>query len=59
VQPGDVILAIIQRGAPVDAKTAAQVNESLSKLDKGASVTLQVRRGDNSFYTTLKLGNGE
>ena len=59
VQPGDVILAIIQRGIPVEAKTAAQVNDYLGKLDKGASVTLQMRRGDNTFYTTLKLGNGE
>ena len=59
VQPGDVILAIIQKGTPVEAKSAAQVNETLGKLEKGASVTLQVRRGDNTFYTTLKLGNGE
>ena len=59
VQPGDVILAIIQKGVPTEAKSAAQVNDILAKLEKGASVTFQVRRGDNSFYTTLKLGNGE
>jgi serine protease Do len=59
VQPGDVILAMIQKGTPVEAKSAAQVNELLGKLEKGASVTLQMRRGDNSFYATLKLGNGE
>jgi serine protease Do len=59
VQPGDVILAIIQKGTPIEAKSAAQVNEYLGKLDKGASVTLQVRRGDNTFYATLKLSNGE
>jgi serine protease Do len=59
VQPGDVILAIIQKGIPTEAKSAAQINDILSKLDKGAAVTFQVRRGDNSFYTTLKLGNGE
>ena len=59
VQPGDVILAIIQKATPVEAKSAAQVNDMLAKLDKGASVTLQVRRGDNSFYTTLKLPNGD
>ena len=59
VQPGDVILALIQRGTSTEAKSAAQLNEVLAKLDKGAAVTLQVRRGDNSFYTTLKLGNGE
>jgi serine protease Do len=59
VQPGDVILAIIQKGTPIEAKSAAQVNEYLGKLDKSASVTLQVRRGDNTFYATLKLSNGE
>ena len=59
VQPGDVILAVIQRGTPAEAKSAAQLNEMLAKLEKGAAVTLQVRRGDNTFYTTLKLGNGE
>jgi len=59
VQPGDVILAIIQRGAPIEAKSATQVNEHLAKLEKGAAVTLQIRRGDNAFYATLKLGNGE
>ena len=59
VQPGDVILAIIQKGVPAEAKSAAQVNDILAKLDKGASVTLQVRRGDNSFYTTLTPSNAE
>ncbi|HEX6795558.1 MAG TPA: DegQ family serine endoprotease [Casimicrobiaceae bacterium] len=56
VQPGDVILAIIQHGNPVDAKSAQQVNDYLAKLDKGASVTFQMRRGDQTFYTTLKPG---
>jgi serine protease Do len=56
VQPGDVILAIIQKGTPIEAKSAAQVNEYLSKLDKAASVTFQVRRNDQTFYTTLKPG---
>jgi serine protease Do len=56
VQPGDVIVAIIQRGAPIEVKSAAQVNDYLAKLDKSAAVTLQVRRGDQTFYTTLKPG---
>jgi serine protease Do len=56
VQPGDVIVAIIQRGAPIEVKNAAQVNDYLAKLDKSAAVTLQVRRGDQTFYTTLKPG---
>ncbi|HEX4885663.1 MAG TPA: DegQ family serine endoprotease, partial [Casimicrobiaceae bacterium] len=45
IQPGDVILAIISRGATTEAKTAAQVNDYLAKLEKNASVTLQVKRG--------------
>ena len=56
VQPGDVIVAIIQRGAPIEVKNAAQVNDYLAKLDKSAAVTLQVRRGEQTFYTTLKPG---
>jgi serine protease Do len=59
VQPGDVILAIIQKGSPIEAKSASQVNDYLAKLDKGAAVTLQVRRGEQTFYTTLKPGNGD
>jgi serine protease Do len=59
VQPGDVILAIIQRGQATEAKSAAQVNELLAKLEKGAAVTLQLRRGENQFFSTLKLVNGE
>jgi serine protease Do len=58
VQPGDVILAIIQRGQATETKSAAQVNELLAKLEKGAAVTLQLRRGDNLFFATLKINNG-
>lgn len=54
VQPGDVILAIISRGVTVEAKSAAQVNDLFAKLDKGAPVTLQVKRGDNQFFATLR-----
>ena len=46
-------------GQATEAKSATQVNDLLAKLDKGASVTLQVRRGDNQFFATLKIGNGE
>jgi len=55
VQPNDVILAIIQRGQPIEAKSAQQVNDALAKLDKGASVTLQLKRGENTFYATLRV----
>jgi serine protease Do len=59
VQPGDVILAIINRGQPVEAKSADQVNGYLGKLDKGASVTLRLKRGEQEFFATLKLNGAE
>jgi serine protease Do len=59
IQPGDVITAIIQRGQATDAKSAAQVNDLLAKLEKGAPVTFQLRRGEAQFFATLKLPNGE
>jgi len=55
IQPNDVILAVIQRGQSIEAKTAAQVNDILAKLDKGGSVTMQLKRGDNTFFSTLRV----
>jgi serine protease Do len=54
VQAGDVILAIISRGVPTEAKSAAQLNDLFARLDKSMPVTLQVKRGDNQFFATLR-----
>jgi serine protease Do len=59
VQPGDVILEIVSKGATIETKSAAQVNEYLGKLEKGAAVTLRLKRGDNQFYATVRLLNGD
>ncbi len=59
VQAGDVITAMIQRGQPIEARSASQINDLLAKLDKGAPVTFQLRRGDAQFFATLRLPNGE
>jgi len=59
VQPGDIIIAIIRGGTSTEAKSAAQVNDLLGKIDKGASVTLQMKRGDQQFFSTLRTLNGE
>jgi len=59
VQPNDVILAIVRGGQATEAKSAAQVNDMLAKLDKGAAVTLQLKRGENTFYSTLRMPNGD
>jgi serine protease Do len=59
VQPGDVIIAIVRNGVTTDAKSAAQVNDLLSKVEKGVSVTLQMKRGEQQFFSTLRALNGE
>jgi len=59
VQAGDVITAIIQRGQATEAKSAAQLNDLLAKLEQGAPVTFQLRRGEAQFFATLRLPNGE
>ena len=59
LQPGDIILSLIHRGQTTEAKTATQVNDFLVKLEKNASVTLQVKRGEQTFFSTLKMPNGE
>jgi serine protease Do len=58
IQPGDVILAVISRGATIEAKNVEQVNALIAKLEKGASVTFQLRRGEQQFFSTIRLGNG-
>jgi serine protease Do len=58
IQAGDVILAVISKGATLDARSAEQVNALITKLDKGAAVTLLLRRGDQQFYSSIKVGNG-
>jgi serine protease Do len=59
VQPGDVILAVVNRGQTTEAKSADQVNQLLSKLDKGASVTLQLKRGESTFFASLRVNGAE
>jgi len=58
VQPGDIILSIVSQGKTTEAKNAEQVNGVLSKMEKGASVTFRLRRGEQEFFSTLKINNG-
>jgi len=55
LQAGDVIIAVIQRGTMIEAKSAAQVNGVLGKLDKKAPVTLQVLRDGTYLFTTIRV----
>jgi serine protease Do len=59
IQVGDVILAVISKGATIDARSAEQVNSLIAKLEKGVAVTFLLRRGDAQFYSSVKIGSGE
>ena len=59
VQPGDVILALVNRGQSTEVRSAEQLNGVLAKLDKGASVTLRLKRGEQEFFSTLRINNGD
>jgi serine protease Do len=59
VLAGDVILAVVNKGQTTEARSAEQINGLLAKLDKGASVTFRLKRGEQEFFSTLKINNGE
>jgi serine protease Do len=59
IQPGDVIVAIINRGTTTEAKSAEQVNSLLSKVEKGASVALKLRRGEQQFIASIRPNAAE
>ena len=59
IEVGDVIVAVINKGATIEAKSADQVNVLIAKLEKGAAVTFLLRRGEQQFYSSIKVGNGE
>jgi serine protease Do len=54
LRQGDVILALIQRGMQTEIRSVDQFNGLLGKYDKGSSITLLVRRGDNQTFITIK-----
>ena len=54
LRQGDVILAVIQRGAQVEIRSVDQFNALLAKYDKSSSITLLVRRGETQTFITIK-----
>jgi hypothetical protein len=49
---------VISHGATIEAKSADQINALIAKLEKGTSVTFQLRRGQQQFFSTVRLSNG-
>lgn len=58
LRPGDVILSLVNKGNVTDLKTVEQFNKLLGQFEKGASVTLLIRRGELQTFIILKGFNG-
>ncbi|MBI4987421.1 MAG: DegQ family serine endoprotease [Rhodocyclales bacterium] len=58
LRPGDIILALVQKGSNMEAKTVEQFNKLLTQFDKSSTVTLLVKRGEQQTYITFK-GSGD
>ena len=58
LRPGDIILALISKGATTEVKTVDQFNKLLAQFDKSASITLLIRRGEMQTFITIKGLNG-
>ena len=55
---GDIIVAVISRGSTTEVRTVEQMNKLLAQFDKGANVTLLIRRGEMQTFVTIKGLNG-
>lgn len=58
LRPGDIVIAVISKGATTEVKTVDQFNRLLTQFEKGSSVTLLIRRGDMQTFVTIKGLNG-
>lgn len=54
LRPGDIIIAVISKGATTEVKSAEQFNKLLMQFDKGSNVTLLIRRGEMQTFVTIK-----
>jgi serine protease Do len=54
IRQGDVILSLTAKGATTELKSAKQFNDLLSSLDKGTTMTLQIRRGEANIFATIR-----
>ncbi|MCK6412067.1 MAG: DegQ family serine endoprotease [Azonexus sp.] len=55
---GDIIIAVISKGATTELKSVEQFNKLLQQFEKGGNVTLLIRRGELQTFITIKGING-
>lgn len=58
LRPGDIIVAVISKGATTEVKSVDQLNKLLGQFEKGSNVTLLIRRGEMQTFVTIKGLNG-
>lgn len=58
LRAGDIVIAVIAKGATTEVKTVDQFNKLLTQFEKGSNVTLLVRRGEMQTFITVKGLNG-
>jgi serine protease Do len=58
LRTGDVVIAVISKGATTEAKSVDQFNKLLAQFEKGSNVTLLIRRGEMQTFVTIKGLNG-
>lgn len=56
--PGDIVIAVISRGATTAVRSVEQFNQVLSRFPQGSNITLLVRRGDMQNFVTLRDVDG-
>ena len=54
IRAGDVIISLTAKGTTSDVKSARQFNDLVSSLDRGTTLTLQIRRGEANIFATIK-----
>ena len=50
---GDVLLTLVHRGQQTELKTVEQLKKVLGGLEKSATITLHVRRGESAAFVTV------
>ena len=58
LRPGDIVIAVISKGATTELKSVDQFNKLLAQFEKGSNVTLLIRRGDTQTFVTIRGLNG-
>ncbi len=58
LRPGDIVIAVISRGATTEVRTVDQFNKLLARFEKGSNVTLLIRRGEMQTFVTIRNLNG-